>query len=181
MDEDAVNQLVEASAAASGDIQIAQIRKEVEENEHSLEMHISYIQKVFKDAGRAADMKLVPLMVGDIPDAKYAAYAEILLPLFLDERTVFVVSSDFCHWGQRFRFTHKFDDEPVIHRSIERLDRQGMQLIESQSFTEFTKYLDSTGNTICGRHPIQLLLSIVELAALKKEGAQLETKFVRYE
>ena len=43
VDEDAVNQLVEASAAASGDIQIAQIRKEVEENEHSLEMHISYI------------------------------------------------------------------------------------------------------------------------------------------
>lgn len=62
-------------------------------------------------------------MVGDIPEAKYGAYAELLLPLFLDERTVFVVSSDFCHWGQCFKFTHKYDDEPVIHKSIERLDR----------------------------------------------------------
>ena len=127
-------------------------------------MHIAYIQKVFSDGGRAGDLKLVPLMVGDIPEAKYQAYAEVLLPLFLDERTVFIVSSDFCHWGQRFRFTHKFDDEPVIHRSIERLDRQGMELIEAQSFNDFTRYLDSTENTICGRHPIQLLLSIVELA-----------------
>ena len=86
-------------------------------------MHISYIQKVFKDGGRAEAMKLVPLMVGDIPESKYAAYAEVLLPLFLDEKTVFVVSSDFCHWGKRFRFTHKFEDEPIIHNSIERLDR----------------------------------------------------------
>jgi len=48
----------------------------------------------------------------------------------MDDKTVFIVSSDFCHWGQRFRFIHKFDDEPVIHKSIERLDHQGMKLIE---------------------------------------------------
>ena len=86
-------------------------------------MHLPYIEKVFRDAGRADALKLVPMMVGDIPEAKYKAYAEVLLPLFLDERTVFIISSDFCHWGQRFGFTHKFDDEAVIHRSIERLDR----------------------------------------------------------
>ena len=168
VDEEAVNQLVQASEASTGDIQINPIRKDVEENEHSLEMHISYIQKVFRDGGRAETMKLVPLMVGDIPESKYAAYAEVLLPLFLDDKTVFVVSSDFCHWGQRFRFTHKFDDEPLIHNSIERLDRQGMQLIEAQNFGEFTRYLDSTGNTICGRHPIQLLLAIIELVKQKR-------------
>ena len=113
-----------------------------------------FIHKIFSDSGRTADLKLVPLMVGDVPESKYKSYAEVLLPLFMDERTVFIVSSDFCHWGERFRFTHKFDDEPVIHRSIERLDRQGMSLIEAQSFNDFTRYLDSTENTICGRHPI---------------------------
>ena len=65
-------------------------------------MHLPYIQKVFADGGRSADLKLVPLMVGDVPENKYKAYAEVLLPLFLDEKTVFVVSSDFCHWGRRF-------------------------------------------------------------------------------
>ena len=47
-------------------------------------MHIPYIQKVFKDAGRAGDLKLVPLMIGDIDNDKYHSYAELLLPLFMD-------------------------------------------------------------------------------------------------
>ena len=92
-------------------------------------MHLPFIYKAFADAGRANDLKLVPLMVGDVAEDKYRHYAEVLLPLFMDERTVFIVSSDFCHWGQRFNFTHTYQDEPVIHRSIERLDRQGMDLI----------------------------------------------------
>ena len=155
------------------------IRKDVEENEHSLEMHIPYIQKVFKDAGRADRLKLVPLMVGRVPKENYHSYAKLLLPLFLDPQTVFVISSDFCHWGERFRFTHQFEDEPIIHKSIERLDRLGMQLIEAQGFENFTNYLDETNNTICGRHPIQLLLAIVELAK-EQQQRTLETKFVRY-
>ena len=102
VDEEAVNNLVQASDASSEDVQIAKIRKEIEENEHSLEMHIPFIQKIYLDNGRADDLRLVPLMVGDIPEAKYAAYAELLLPLFLDERTIFLISSDFCHWGKSF-------------------------------------------------------------------------------
>lgn len=94
-------------------------------------MHLPYVQKVFADGGKADQVKIVPMMVGDIPEAKYKAYAKLLLPLFMDEKTVFVVSSDFCHWGERFRYQHKFDDEPIIHKSIEKLDRQGMQLIEA--------------------------------------------------
>ena len=58
-------------------------------------------------------------------------YAKALLPLFLDESTLFVVSSDFCHWGERFDFTHKFVDEPIIYKSIEKLDKVGMNAIES--------------------------------------------------
>ena len=69
-------------------------------------------------------------MIGKIDDKKYHEYAKLLLPLFKDEKTVFVVSSDFCHWGSRFDFTHQFNDEPEIYKSIEKLDRQGMSLIE---------------------------------------------------
>ena len=56
-----------------------------------------------------------------------------------------------------------------------------MTLIEQQDFAGFTKYLDETNNTICGRNPIQLLLAIIEEA--KKEGkigGEIETKFVQY-
>ena len=79
-----------------------------------------------------------------------------MLPYFEDERTLFVVSSDFCHWGKRFRFTHKFDEftDEDIYKSIEKLDRQGMTLIEQQDLAGFQSYLSETKNTICGRYPI---------------------------
>ena len=43
----------------------------------------------------------------------------------------------------------------------------------------FNKYLRETKNTICGRHPIGVLLGA--LAALEAEGIKLELRFTRYE
>lgn len=42
---------------------------------------------------------------------------------------------------------------------------QGMNMIEDLSPTAFTAYLKKYGNTICGRHPIGVLLN-VSLASL---------------
>lgn len=65
-------------------------------------MHLPYIKKIFAEK----DFKLVPLMVGQVPIEKQQAYAQALLPLFKDDRTLFVVSSDFCHWGANFDYYH---------------------------------------------------------------------------
>lgn len=138
-------------------------------------MHCPYIRKIFKDK----NITMVPIMVGDIPKDKYPLYAKELLPLFMDERTLFIVSSDFCHWGDNFDFKHQYKDEPVIHKSIARLDREGMDKIESQKREVFEKYLKETKNTICGRMPISLLLAVIEEA--QATGAKLETKFVKYD
>jgi predicted class III extradiol MEMO1 family dioxygenase len=45
-----------------------------------------------------------------------------------------------------------------IHSCIERLDREGMQLIERLDPHVFHDYLKRSRNTICGRHPISVLL-----------------------
>ena len=97
IDKEAVDQLCESSDEKAG-VSFGAIAVKHEENEHSLEMHLPFIKKVFADQGKP-DVKLVPLMVGELPKAKYKEYAKALLPLFKDERTVFIVSSDFCHWG----------------------------------------------------------------------------------
>ena len=65
-----------------------------------MEMHLPYIKQIFGEK----DFSLLPLMVGQVPMEKLSAYARELLPLFKDERTLFIVSSDFCHWGERFDF-----------------------------------------------------------------------------
>ena len=108
------------------------IQLKYEENEHSLEMHLPFIKKIFADEGKP-DVKLIPLMVGEIPKAKYKLYAKALLPLFMDERTVFIISSDFCHWGQNFDYyrLHPGTLDSEISVSIEKLDREGMSHIEA--------------------------------------------------
>ena len=75
-------------------------------------------------------------------------------------------------------------DHP-IHASITALDHEAMELLTcppfraSQAHHEFAQYLSRTKNTICGRHPIGVLLGA--LTALEKEGKEPSLKWVRYE
>ncbi len=135
-------------------------------------MHIPFIKKVF-----AQDVRLVPLMVGEVPKEAYDTYGQLLLKYFLDPETVFIVSTDFCHWGSRFEFTHRFPGTATISDSIEKLDRMGMQLIEKHDLAEFCSYHKSYKNTICGRNPIRVLLAVLQAA---EKQVKLQTRFVRY-
>ena len=51
-----------------------------------------------------------------------------------------------------------------------------MNLIENQNPPGFSKYLEETHNTICGRNPIKLLLSTINHSKLK-----VKTQFVQYD
>ena len=50
-----------------------------------------------------------------------------------------------------------------------------MNLIQKHDFAGFEKYIHSSKNTICGRHPLFIFLKIVKHSKLK-----LKTKFVKY-
>jgi hypothetical protein len=84
----------------------------------------------------------------------------IFAPYLDDPSNFFVVSSDFCHWGSRFRYTpvdrtSSFESaQRPVHEYIEWLDREGMTAIEAQDGHRFNAYLKKHKNTICGRHPI---------------------------
>ena len=139
-------------------------------------MHLPYIRKLFWEK----PITLVPLMVGHVPPEKMDDFAKALAPYFMDPKTLFVVSSDFCHWGKRFKFTHTFSEEPLIYKSISKLDHMGMELIEKQNLKGFQDYLNEYKNTICGRNPICVLLATIEYCEKNKAGAKFETKFIKY-
>ncbi|SJX63192.1 uncharacterized protein SRS1_14016 [Sporisorium reilianum f. sp. reilianum] len=176
-----------------------------DEDEHSIEMHLPYVFKVFE--GR--DVRIVPILVGAINMSKENEYGRLLAPYLRDPSTFFVVSSDFCHWGTRFRYTHYtpsgssvpthlstrspaslFEAKP-IHQSIRELDQAGILAITypwthdtqpksaEHARLAFAHYLASTKNTVCGRHPIGVLLAA--LAELESNGVQSECRFTRYE
>lgn len=48
----------------------------------------------------------------------------------------------------------------TIYKSIEALDKMGMDIIETGEPDAFKQYLLETDNTICGRHPISVFLHV---------------------
>ncbi|WWD20094.1 AmmeMemoRadiSam system protein B [Kwoniella shandongensis] len=195
----------------------SEMKSSVDEEEHSLEMHLPYIRHVFN--GRE-DLKLVPILVGHPDRNTLKKLNEVLARYWDDKETFFVISSDFCHWGTRFSCTPYYPNAPhppnpvppvphhtnpasftppdlikrfssaeanpdvPIWKSIEYMDHEGMELLrrpgEEGAVEKWEAYLDETKNTICGRNPITVLLSLVQHVYKGKERKP-EFTFVRYE
>jgi hypothetical protein len=155
---------------ATGKFELMDI--DVDEAEHSMEMHLPYLARVF----HGHSVKVVPILVGAVNAHAEAMYGELLAKYVDDPANFFSVSSDFCHWGSRFNYTHYDKKHGAIHKSIEALDKMGMDIIETGDPDSFKKYLSETDNTICGRHPISVFLHM-----LRKCSTKIKVKFVRYE
>ncbi|KAF2863328.1 UPF0103-domain-containing protein [Piedraia hortae CBS 480.64] len=167
----------------------------VDEAEHSLEMHLPYIYKLFSQHVTFGNDSskfplLVPIMVGNTSSSTEVELGKLLAPYLSDPSTAFVVSSDFCHWGLRFDYTyyrpssgktqnltsssHKPIDPP-IHESIKAVDEECMEACESGKLSKWVDVLKDTGNTVCGRHPISVIMAAMETL---QSGT---FRFVRYE
>ncbi len=72
---------------------------------------------------------------------------------------------------------------PDIYESIAQVDRACMCAIATGSHAEFLKVLQSTGNTICGRHPIGVFMAAVEEIKQSSSGQDVDGifHFLRYE
>eukprot|EP00236_Picocystis_salinarum_P003738 CAMPEP_0183829256 /NCGR_PEP_ID=MMETSP0807_2-20130328/3212_1 /TAXON_ID=88271 /ORGANISM="Picocystis salinarum, Strain CCMP1897" /LENGTH=289 /DNA_ID=CAMNT_0026074463 /DNA_START=161 /DNA_END=1030 /DNA_ORIENTATION=- len=165
-----VDQAVNEELSSTGEFE--KMGLEVEEDEHSLEMHLPYIQKVMGDI----QYTLVPIMVGSLTAINEKKYGKILAPYLEEPENFFIISSDFCHWGRRFNYTFYDRKHGQIHQSIEHLDREGMRIIEQGDPGKFAAYLATYENTICGRHPIAVLLH-----SLQQSMQTFKITFTRYE
>jgi AmmeMemoRadiSam system protein B len=104
------------------------ISKEDEEEEHSLEMQFPYLKMIFPK-----DVTIVPIIVGGLKNNLEVEYADILRPYFNNDENLFVISSDFCHWGKRFSYTHYDKTKGPIFESIKSLDSDGMSAIATKN------------------------------------------------
>lgn len=166
--------------------QFSALPMDVDEAEHSIEMQLPFLALLLHSPKRPA-ATLVPMLVGQVDAKSEAHYGRLLAPLLMREGTVFVISSDFCHWGAQFGYTRvgspglakTYRDGPhPDNAKIEGLDREGMTLIEQQDADGFRKYLHREGNTICGRHPILVFLET--LAAASGNTSPIAVDFVKY-
>ena len=103
---------------------------------------------------------VVPILVGSLSKEMEEKYGKLLSKYVEDPDNFFVISSDFCHWGKRFDYTYYDSNEGPIYKSIEVLDRKGMDTIEKKNPEDFYAYQKKYKNTICGRHPIGAMLQV---------------------
>lgn len=149
---------------------------QTDEDEHSIEMHLPYTAKAMES--HKDEFTIIPVLVGALSESKEQEFGKLFSKYLADPSNLFVVSSDFCHWGQRFRYSYYDESQGEIYRSIEHLDKMGMSIIEQLDPVSFSNYLKKYHNTICGRHPIGVLLNAI--TELQKSGMNMSFSFLNY-
>ena len=124
---------------------------EVHREEHALEVQLPFLQRVMPEGS------IVPLVCGEMDSAQAQTVAEALLPHW-DGETLLVMSSDFTHYGPRFRYS-PFPEAEARERLAE-LDGGAIQCVLDGDLEGFTRYVDETGATICGRVPIAVMIAM---------------------
>ncbi|KAF4959719.1 hypothetical protein FGADI_1493 [Fusarium gaditjirri] len=154
-------------------------RREIQE--HCLEMHMPYLYLRCQESFDSPDKfpKIVPVLVGSNNGDDESVIGRALLPYLKDPENAFIISSDFCHWGSHFSYqpysptkspsdlTHLRKEDPrpngpPIHETIRVIDEAAMDAVESGIHADFLATLRQTHNSVCGRHPIGVMMAALE-------------------
>lgn len=141
-------------------------REDAHALEHSLEVQLPFLQTVL------ADWKLVPVVCGQLDPHQVRAIARHLRDQLWGADTLWVVSSDFTHFGRSFGYAPFQKDVP---ERIKELDGGAIDAILAREPDTFLDYIEKTGATICGRMPIAILL-----AALQRDTENWQVELVEY-
>ena len=121
--------------------------------EHSLEVELPFLQVAVPGA------RIVPILVGAGTTGDAARrMARALAPL-LDDHTVVVVSSDFTHHGDRYRWT-PFSG-PEIGEHLIRLGRATAGRLAAIDPAGFSHQVEVSGDTMCGAKPALVLAELL--------------------
>jgi hypothetical protein len=127
--------------------------EQAEIGEHSLEMQLPLLQRVLPN------FTLVPMLIGQMSDADYIELASALAEI-VDAHTLVVASSDFTHRGENYGYEVP-EGKGTIQERLARVDDGSVEQILKLSRRGLLAHADKTGTTICGLHPIALLLELL--------------------
>ncbi|KAG7662177.1 uncharacterized protein J8A68_004305 [[Candida] subhashii] len=184
VDTDTIEKLVKLKSKHSSTDRIFKYMSEdIDEDEHSFEMHAPFIYYKGQEAVHGMP-KIIPILISAMDERLHDDIVESLLPYMEHEENHFIISSDFCHWGSRFQYTRYLNSidttvdtldrymvslgalhkpkELEIYKSIELLDKMALDIATKGSYTEWNNYIKVSGNTICGQKPISIILRLTE-------------------
>ena len=128
------------------------IREDAHRQEHAVEVQLPLLQYYFKD------LPVLPVVCGEMPLPMIRQAAEVFAA-GSGADTLWVISSDFTHYGRNFRYVPFTEN---IRENLYKLDGEAADLIAKRDFDGFVNFLRRTGATICGMFPILLYLAILQ-------------------
>jgi len=121
--------------------------------EHSLEVELPFLQVI------APNAEIITILVGNETDTEVARrMAKALVPL-LDEGTAVIVSSDFTHHGDRYRWTPF--SEPDLGAKLVHLGEVTAGRLAAIDPDGFTDQVEVSGDTVCGVRPLMVLAELL--------------------
>ena len=131
---------------------------EAEDNaEHSLEMQYPLLKWVFRDR----PLKIIPILVGSLSEEREAKIVPIIRDLVTRERTLFVISTDFTHWGEIFKFTGFANMRKPLSAQVPLFDEKAMNIISGFNYDHFRFHIEEVSGSICGCYAICLMLHVL--------------------
>ena len=136
--------------------------------EHAEEIQLPFLQTIFGE-----QLRLVPLLVPPLDPDSRQRVAAALAP-WCDGRSLFLVSTDFTHYGESYGYAPFHEGVP---ERVEALDRGAWELILARDPDGLLAYRERTGITMCGLDAAALALTVPlpigltgELAAYARSG-----------
>lgn len=135
-------------------------------SEHSVQIQIPLLQyaygiknqKLKKESKTELGLpKIVFIIAGQCSMETVKDAAKNLREL-MDDETLLLISSDFTHFGDNYEYFPFRDDVPA---KLKELDFGAFEMIRNKDVDGFGKYIQKTGDTICGYVPIETLLSML--------------------
>lgn len=128
------------------------LNRQAHSQEHCLEVQVPFIQYLFPE------IEILPLLLSGSKH-EYSKIADQLMELN-GEDTLWVISSDFTHFGDSFQYT------PANTDYGEKLDQEAIRLIQNNDQNGFIDFLSRTDATICGALPILTAMNMIEKTGL---------------
>ncbi len=125
---------------------------EVHVREHSLEVQLPFLQ-----ARLPQGFYLLPVVIGQLEMGDHEQIAAGLREI-IEPGDVVIASSDFTHQGHRFGFVPYAEN---VRENIQRLDMGAVETVLTKNSAAFLGYVRQTGATICGAHPIGILMALL--------------------
>ena len=128
--------------------------------EHAIEIQLPFLQMIYGEK-LSKDIAVLPIISGDINTADAIKAATTLTQAIKDKKMpLFIISSDFTHYGDRFGYTPFKSTDRHQMQKIHDLDNKAIDYIVKKDATGFEQYVKKTGITICGKNPILIALSL---------------------